>query len=217
MLRESVWKKLCEARGRRYIDSRLSNYVTSCPEQEAAIVSLNEYAADFDERFSRGQNILLLGPVGTGKDHLMFAMARTAVEHFKTALWVNGADLWMAFRQSYNCKRDASDLVSYGTEFHPELFGRETDVTKKLCEVDVLCVSDPLPPSGPLTDSQAEKINQVIDKRYSCLLPTFITVNVADRAEAEQRMGAATVDRLGHDALVVCCDWPSYRQRKGVQ
>jgi DNA replication protein DnaC len=213
-LRSSVWDELCKARGPRYTGNLLENYIVSCPEQQTAVDSLRDYALDFEANFQAGKSILLLGPVGTGKDHLMFAMARAAALNFCTVLWVNGADLWMAYRQSYNCDRMGSDLVSYGEVLCPDLYGRESCVTKKLATVDVLCISDPVPPSGPLTDSQAEKLIQIVDRRYSFLLPTFMTVNVANRLEAEQRMGAAVVDRLGHGALAICCNWDSFRKAK---
>jgi DNA replication protein DnaC len=62
----------------------------------------------------------------------------------------------------------------------------------------------------------AAEINllEIIDRRYSHLLPTWMTINVANRKEAETRMGAPTVDRLAHDALTVVCDWPSFRAKK---
>ncbi len=216
MLREAVWKALCEERGQRYIENRLSNYVVSTPEQQAAVDKLKDYAADFDVRFAAGQSILFLGPVGTGKDHLMFAMARRAIEQFKTLLWLTGADLWMGFRQAMSIKKKytITKLVEYGSHFNTALEGDESDIIKKLAEVDVLCISDPLPPSGPLTEWQAEKLIHVIDKRYSNMLPTFMTVNVANREEMEQRMGAAAVDRLGHGALAICCNWDSFRKAK---
>jgi hypothetical protein len=51
-----------------------------------------------------------------------------------------------------------------------------------------------------------------VDYRYSHRKPIWLTLNVADGAEAELRMGAQTVDRLRDGALVLFCNWPSYRK-----
>lgn len=212
-LRSSVWKHLCETRGQRYIDNRLDNYLVSCPGQQAAVDALKEYAADYENRFAAGENIILLGPVGTGKDHLAFAMAHAAVASFRTVLWISGADLWMAYREAMKNEGHDNELVSWCGTFTPRLSHcSESGVTSKLSTADVLVLSDPLPPSGALTDWQAEKLIQIVDRRYSHMLPTYLTINVANRAEAEQRMGAASVDRLAHGALVITCNWESYRK-----
>lgn len=52
----------------------------------------------------------------------------------------------------------------------------------------------------------------LVDARYSRRKPAWVTLNCASRTEAEERIGVQVVDRLAHDALVVTCNWPSYRK-----
>jgi hypothetical protein len=66
-----------------------------------------------------------------------------------------------------------------------------------------------------LTTYQAGWLYRAIDRRYSTRgKVTIVTVNVANDAEADKRMGAATWDRLCHGAWRVRCEWPSFRQAR---
>ena len=82
----------------------------------------------------------------------------------------------------------------------------------ELARPDVLCLSDPLPPVGALTQFQATMLYRLVDARYSRGVPTICTVNVADDAEADERMGVPTWDRLCHGAWKLHCAWPTYRR-----
>ena len=89
---------------------------------------------------------------------------------------------------------------------------REDEIIKRLVRAKVLYLSDLLPPGNKLTDYQASITYQVIDARYSDRKPTWLTLNVATRAEMEAGLGAAIVDRVVDGALVLACNWPSYRK-----
>lgn len=207
------------ARGQRYAKARLTNYVTSCPEQEAALARAKDYAANIDQRISDGTNLLLIGPAGTGKDHLMMGVAHQAVGKFKKVLWINGTSLWLAFREAIGTKpqtnRYAAARFADGDTCDANISGlSESDIIRKLSEVEILAISDPVPPRGPLTDYQAANLFDIIDARYSRMAPTLVTLNAASRKEAEDRLTAQTVDRIAHDAEVIICNWPSFRQKQ---
>ena len=51
-----------------------------------------------------------------------------------------------------------------------------------------------------------------IDRRYRDLKATVMTLNVATRKEAEDRLSPNIVDRLAHGAMAIHCNWPSYRR-----
>lgn len=139
--------------------------------------------------------VLLYGPVGTGKDHLLAAMMRFACNSLNMrVVWRDGSDLFGEFR----------DNMRGGIE--------ESKLLERFTGADVLAISDPVPPFGGLTEYQAGMFFRIIDRRYRDMRPTWITINVKDRAEAVQRMGASIVDRLGHNALGLCCNWESYRK-----
>jgi len=215
--RESVWKSLVESRGPRYAKCRLENYVATTPEQQAALTACKEYGADAKTRIAAGENVLFLGPCGTGKDHLMMGLAYHAVKDFHTCLWIAGASLWLTYRDAIgigHVNRHRFRLREFEyDEFDAHLGASEAQITDKLADVDLLCISDPMPPGGMLTDYQADRLYEIIDRRYSHLRPTFATLNVSSRQEAEKLLGVQVVDRLAHDATVVKCYWSSYRQK----
>jgi len=185
--------RLLPARGARYLDRTFSNYVANYPAQKKVLATLRRYAAELPEHVKAGRNLLVIGTVGTGKDHLLAAVARRAVlAHGIHVLWATGSALFNAFRQEV----DGSDAAS-----------------RRCREAAILAISDPIPPAGTLTPFVAERLFGVIDARYSARKSTWVTCNVAGRSELEQAVGVQTVDRLIDGALVVTCDWPSYRKR----
>jgi DNA replication protein DnaC len=193
---DASFTKLLQQRGKRYANCKMENYNCKCEAQTAAVSRLIEYAEDSKRRVSEGQNVILFGPRGSGKDHLLMGLARLVATHSMSCVtWANGVDLLEEFRAEA-----MGQIQRY-------LFGDQDNY--ETC--DVLWISDPLPPSGALTESQQKYMFQLLDARYSAMRPTWITVNCASGAELEARMGAQSADRLRHDALAIHCDWPSYR------
>jgi DNA replication protein DnaC len=188
------WTSFVRARGERYKDCRLGNYRATTGGQKDAIAKLLDFAENVSDRIRDGVNIILLGPPGTGKDHLLAAMCRAAILADQSVEWVNGTSLWMRFRKAI------------GEETPEEVIARRLTVPR------VLAISDPMPPRGPLTDYQAAMLFEVIDTRYNNRRPTWVTINAQNREEAESRMGWQVVDRLGHDALAIPCNWDSFRK-----
>lgn len=180
---------LVQAAGQRYRDCTLKSFVCKMEVQKRVVAALVEYIAD-----DSASSVILYGPVGTGKDHLAFAVCRAAIKAGKTVRWVNG-------QQWFGAVRDAMDTAK-----------TEASLIAELASPNVLCISDPLPPVGALTQHQATMLYRLIDARYAKGLPTVCTINVSSDTEADERMGAATWDRLTHDALKCFCNWPSYRK-----
>lgn len=189
-------RTLITARGERYAGCTLESYRTSSSEQQAVVAALSEFSEGIGRAARNGEGgLILYGPRGTGKDHLMFALMSHAIRHADlTVKWVNGMDLL----------GDIRDRIQTGEQ--------ESALIRSLANPDILAISDPLPPFGSLTEFQATMLFRVIDARYSRRKPLWVTVNVANRAEFEERMGAQLVDRLIDGALVVFCNWPSYRE-----
>ena len=146
-----------------------------------------------------GGGIVLFGPCGTGKDHLLVAAAREVIaKHSARVEWRNGMDLFGDFR----------DLIAN--------HGTEREFLTSLVHPDVLVISDPLPPAGSLTEFQSSLLLRILDRRYRQLKPTWISVNVANGQEADARMGAACWDRIKEGALAAYCSWPSWRRPRQV-
>ncbi len=180
---------LTNAAGQRYRDCTLENFNCALPQQGRVTDALRKYIAN-----DSSESVILYGPVGTGKDHLAFAVCRSAIKAGKIVRWINGQQWFGAVRDAMDTDRSEASLVS------------------ELARPDVLCISDPLPPVGALTQHQATMLYRLIDARYSKGLPTVCTINVSSDQEADERMGAATWDRLTHDAWKLFCNWPSYRK-----
>lgn len=183
------WRVFLHDAGARYGDCTLDNFKCVYPEQTAVVAALREYiAADCPA------GVIFFGPVGTGKDHLAFSVCRSALKSGKTVRWMNGQKWFGIIRDSMDSDRSEASLIA------------------ELARPDLLCLSDPLPPIGPLTQFQATMLYRIVDARYSRGVPTISTMNVHDDAEADERMGEATWDRLCHDAWKFRCDWETYRR-----
>jgi DNA replication protein DnaC len=179
-------------RGRRYEDCTFDNFQQVAPEQIKVVNRLREYASDSTDRITNGLNVVLFGPSGTGKDHLLMALAReVATQSGFVATWVNGSDFYDEMKRlTFNGFLDGSDYQT----------------------ASVLWISDPLPPSGMLSEFQQSSLLRVVDYRYSQRKPIWVTLNVSDGEEAATRMGSQVVDRLRHGSLVCFCNWPSFRK-----
>jgi DNA replication protein DnaC len=187
--------RFVKSRGERYRQCTFENYEIRNDSQRKVVASLVEYAKDAKENIAKGKNVLLIGPKGSGKDHLLCALARRVfMESASVPLWENGVELLEQFHR---------ESMGAGARFD------WNSDSPKSC--DIWYVSDPVPPEGNLSESKKSAMFKLVDSRYSDLKPTWMTLNVADGAEAETRLGTQTVDRLRHDALVLFCRWESYR------
>lgn len=186
---------LLRRRGDRYRTARLQTYQTTCDAQIAAVKRLRGFLGGLESNVADCRGLILYGPSGTGKDHLLVAaMGKALVGHGLNVEWRNGLALYAAVRDTFS---------TGGTEY---------GVLGDLINADVLAISDPLPPSGGLTEFQQGTLFRVLDERYSANRPTWMTINVADYAELEARLGVSTADRLRDGATVIHCNWPSYRK-----
>ena len=192
------WELLCRRIGRRYQDVDLETWEYS-PDPEVAsrqrsiLARLEAFRSEIEARIAAGHGLVLFGPPGSGKDHLMVAMLRAAIRHGRSVRWENGLDLLGNLRDDIDTKRPESDRL------------------KELLAPDVLAISDPVPPWGPLTQFQAAFLFRLIDRRYRDAKPIYVTGNFADGTDAADRLGTQLVDRLKDGALTLKCNWPSHR------
>jgi DNA replication protein DnaC len=151
------------------------------------------------EEKRRGNGIILYGPSGTGKDHLLVAMAKTAiVDHGLDVKPVFGVDLFSELRDRITDR------------------ALEEQWVVRLARPGILILSDPIPPRGPISDYQAALLQRVINKRWNQCKPTWVTLNVESAKQADELLAAAIVDRLKDGAVTAHCDWPSYRRQRRV-
>lgn len=179
--------------GPRLERATLDNYACRLPGQRAVLQALREYAGEIHSEIGAGNGIVLFGPSGTGKDHLLVALAKLAIKEGFSIDFRYGPDLYGEIRD----RIERHDL--------------EGPWVDRLALADVLLLSDPVPTRGDLTPHQASMLQRVLDRRYRKMRPTWVTLNVQSGREADERIGAAIVDRLKHGAVVAYCDWPSFR------
>lgn len=180
---------LLRAAGERYRTCTLESFACSAPQQKKVVAALRGHLAS-----DSTDSVIFFGPVGTGKDHLAFALCRSAIRAGKTVSWINGQKWFGVIRDAMDTAKTEDSLIS------------------ELARPDVLCLSDPLPPVGALTQHQATMLYRLVDARYSRNRPTICTINVGSDTEADERLGAATWDRLCHGALRLNCKWETYRK-----
>lgn len=185
-------KSLQSAAGRRYVDCTLDSFEVQCDQQSRVVNALREYVET--DAVDSGEGIVLYGPVGTGKDHLLYAVASQCVGIEFRVQWVNGQDLFGEIRDRMDSDKPESAFLD------------------KYAGAQLLVLSDPLPPFGNLTQHQATMLYRLMDDRASRRWPTFVSINVANDAEADERLGAATWDRMCGGSWKIRCAWPSYRK-----
>jgi DNA replication protein DnaC len=197
--RRKQWKiaqdisRLVDSAGRRFEHATLDSYRSAMPAQREVVSRLKSY---LDNESARGgQGLVFFGPVGTGKDHLAFAVCRELIRlGCPSVEWMN-VQRWFSYlrdRMDDDDKSEASEL-------------------RRLSEPRLLVLSELVPPFGPIGQHMATLLYLVVEERTAYGFPTIATLNVADDAEAIERIGRPTWDRLCDNAGKLFCNWPSYR------
>lgn len=182
--------------GRRYQGCTLDNFEVTMPQQQRIIDALREFASDLRGAIEDGRNLVFMGPPGTGKDHLLVALLRQAAIEGWSIEWRDGQAMFGEFRDAIDGDKSEAEMLA------------------KLTRAGVFAISDPVPPVGSIkSDYQRAMLFRIIDRRYRDLRPTWVTINAASASEAEDVIAPNIIDRLGHNALVCRCNWPSYRRK----
>jgi len=190
-------REFLDSIGKLHAQCRLHNFDMKRPEQQAVVSALKEYSQTMDDRIKNMEGLVFFGPVGTGKDHLAVSMAGIAVEHHDQRAMLTNVQDW------FGEIRDAMDSDAERAE---------RSLIRELSTPDILILSDPLPPMGALGQHMATMLYRLVEQRDSLGRMTWVTVNVSNDKEADERFGSATWDRLCHRSWKIRCAWPSYRK-----
>ena len=199
-IRNNHWLRFASQLGPNYRACRLDNFRLSedrpcCIKQTKVLDDVSRYVDNMPVMVKDGVNVLLYGPCGTGKDHILTALCHPAIVQYGRRIhWTRGSIFYQQARDAMTAER-------------------EGDFINKHTWPDILYFSDPLPPIGNLTPYQSNTLYEVIDERYRMKKPTWMSMNVTSITEADGRIGVATIDRLQENAVMGPCFWPSYRRR----
>ena len=199
--KDAVENLALKAGGDRYKGYLFENYRVTDPSQGKAVEMVREWGESVKDRVANCESLVLYGKVGTGKDHLAFAAARLAIlKHGATFGWRNGRALAGEFRDAMDSQKSTS----------------EAEIVRELKRPDVLVLSDPLPVAGELTPYQVDILYRVLDARYAAGRPLIVTLNAADEADADRRLGPPLWDRIQDRAWIVPCRWEGFRKPSRV-
>lgn len=182
--------------GPRYLTASLGNFEIYDPRQTEAIERATNFAADMPRYSSGGAGLMLFGPAGTGKDHLLVALCRIAIVRWGFSVdWFDGQELFATARHAIS--EDA-----------------EHKLMQRLVTPSILALSDPQPPRGQLSQYQNSLLRDAIDRRYRLCRPTWVTTNLDSPKDAESVLTLPLLQRLREGAVKIACDWESFRDRR---
>lgn len=139
--------------------------------------------------------LLLAGPPGVGKTHLMMAVGNAALDADISTLFMTVADLLDYLREAYN----PQGPVTYDKAL------------ERLKTVELLLLDEFGTESS--TDWASEKVFQLVNYRYVQRLPTLFTMNRKDWAYLEDRIQSRFSD--ASLVITITIDADDYRLSQG--
>lgn len=136
------------------------------------------------------ENLILLGPTGSGKSHIAAAAAKAHTQKGIDARWVKSSAFVDEVRDSWSKK-----------ESH------EHNVYMRYAKAGLLVIDEV--GQRDRTENAQELLGELAYHRFK-RGPTIITSNLTEEA-LEQHLGDRAADRLLSGALIINCNWPSYR------
>jgi DNA replication protein DnaC len=174
----------------RYRLETFDTYECTTEKQRRTVQYFREYRGD--------KNIIIHGPPGTGKTHLLWALIKANRE----------ARYWKL-----------SDIIRrVKCSFAPTARESEEDILNELAKVKILALDEIGRQTG--SDFETNLIFDLIDMRYSNYRVTILCSNLplvgeeVGEASITGYLGSAAIDRINENAIEICCDWDNYRNRR---
>lgn len=187
---------------KRFQQKTFDNFVADNPGKHRALNSMKRYAENFDEYKAQGKSLILNGKTGTGKTHLVNALANYLVSKKKNPIFITAFDLVGKIK---SCWRDKTKS--------------EDEVIGCFSGCDLLIIDE----VGVQYESEAEKVIMfdIINKRYEDMLPTIIVSNYPIDDETgpsiRKTLGDRILDRLREGGgSTINFDWESNRKNNRI-
>jgi DNA replication protein DnaC len=151
------------------------------------------------EYLAKAEDVVLAGPIGTGKTHLAIALGVEAARRRRRVLFIRAADL-------------VRELLEARDE---RILGR---LHRRLHGVDLLIVDE----LGfvPFDRAGGELLFNLLSERYE-RRSTMVTTNLAFgewvQVFGDEKLTTALLDRLGHHAHILTTRGSSYRTRRRLE
>jgi len=195
----------------RHATSSLASYHPQDMRQTAIMGQVHSYISEY-EAGEPNRGVVLFGPVGVGKTHLLVAMLRSLVaEKGVRARFVEFSHLLADLKAGFDRGQGTAALID------------------PLVDVELLGIDEL--GKGRATEFEETVIDEIISRRYNAMRPVLATTNFSDRPPTGRRVGNAAqgeasmptlADRVGprvYSRLVQTCDFfgvtgEDYRARK---
>lgn len=205
-----MWKKWCMERAEafrgkmplRFRDKTFYNYNIENEKQKIVLEKIRNFAEK-----PRGTGLIMVGNVGTGKNHLAYCLAERVLQVTGEDVKVTEASKIIREIKGTWGRTDSSEeyvITKYGT-------GKEGNCDSHGIDSPFLLIIDEI---GLQFGSDTERmyLSEIINDRYNSLLPTVLIGNVTLQ-ELKELVGDRIIDRFKEDGQVVVFDWESHRSR----
>lgn len=151
------------------------------------------------------RNLVLVGPTGTGKTHLASAMTNYVIRVRR---------LWAAVHTAREIVRMLRATWAKGGYCIDGESYTESDLLDHLGTISLLAIDEVGQGFG--SDGEIGQLSEVVDLRYRHELPTVVCSNLAP-SELKRALGEPAYDRIREGAMVLPCNWSSYRGLNRLQ
>ena len=171
-------------------DRLVANLLANRPAEMATPGDLHPDIAEWAAELAAGgkRNLILAGPVGTGKTWAVWKAAELAVR--------GGYEGLVIITTAARLRRIIAPATADPREF-------ERYLTAGLLAIDDLA-------TVRLSEWDMDHLGELVDARWSAHLPTVVTSNKTDLASL---LGPRISSRLAHGALIVPMDGPDRRRQ----
>jgi len=163
--------------------------------QRLAYAMAKKYADNWSDRLRAGGGLTLYGKCGTGKTHLVCAIANQILE---------GGGAMVAYRAVYDVVKSVKSTWGRDSQM------TESEAINVFVRPDLLIIDE----VGVQFGSEAERLIlfEILNRRYENVKPTIIVSNL-DEDELTECLGERVIDRLKEGGGArIGFDWGSYRK-----